>query len=159
MTPIFLDRHKSRDRLRYAACALSDIGWREHPDYRAEQAMLRVLRHPFLAVQHAERAFIAYAVYLRYGGAPEAPAVKPLISMMSKRAVRRAEVVGRALRLAYRISGGAIDGLADTRLQVDDGKVDLFIPAESSHPDRPAIQRQLKALAAAAGLSAGQVRP
>ena len=35
-------------RLRYAACLISDIGWREHPDYRGEQS-LNLLAHAGLS--------------------------------------------------------------------------------------------------------------
>ena len=33
-------------RLREAACWMSDLGSHDHPEYRAEQAFLRALRHP-----------------------------------------------------------------------------------------------------------------
>ena len=55
-------------RLGLAACHLADISWREHPDYRAEQGLLRVVRHNYLAAGHGDRAFLGLAVFGRYGG-------------------------------------------------------------------------------------------
>jgi len=34
-----LDETKEEARLRHAACLLSDVGWRAHPDYRGEQSL------------------------------------------------------------------------------------------------------------------------
>src|SRR6201746_2639238 len=46
-------------RLRHAACLLSDIGWRVHPDYRGEQTLHLITNGNFGAVSHTGRAFIA----------------------------------------------------------------------------------------------------
>ena len=58
-------------RLRHAVCLLSDIAWRDHPDYRAEQAFARILRLPIGGIEHAERVFAAAAVAARYAGTLE----------------------------------------------------------------------------------------
>src|SRR6185295_7443026 len=41
-------------RLRIAACALSDIAWRDHPDLRASESFRRLLQLPFIGIEHAE---------------------------------------------------------------------------------------------------------
>src|SRR6202012_2620257 len=66
------DRHT---RLATAVCLLSDIGWLEHPDYRAEQAYSRALKMQLGGIDHMERAFVALALYLRYGGRQDDPFV------------------------------------------------------------------------------------
>ena len=43
-------------RLRVAACALSDIAWRDAPDLRAEESFRRLLQFPFIGISHGERA-------------------------------------------------------------------------------------------------------
>ena len=73
MDPLYPRPRKERARLRLIAATLSDIGWREHPDYRARQTMMRILRYPFLAIDHPSRAAVAWAVYIRYGGKPDNP--------------------------------------------------------------------------------------
>src|SRR5262249_4267519 len=49
------DESAEERRLRHAACLLSDIGWRAHPDYRGEQS-LNVIAHAALAgIDHPGR--------------------------------------------------------------------------------------------------------
>ena len=63
MKPLFPNESAHLARLRYATCLLGDIFWNEHPDYRAEQAFLRILRLPFMGLDHTDRAGLALAVY------------------------------------------------------------------------------------------------
>ena len=58
-------------RLRHAACLLSDIGWRVHPDHRGEQTLNLITNGNFGAVSHQGRAFIALSVFYRYAGLSE----------------------------------------------------------------------------------------
>ncbi len=44
-------------RLRHAACLLSDIGWRAHPDYRGIQSLNLIAHGTFVGVDHPGRAF------------------------------------------------------------------------------------------------------
>ena len=86
-------------RLALAACHLADISWREHPEYRAEQALLRVVRHNYLAAAHGERAFLGLAVFGRYGGDLAASAAaKRLGPLLGEDGRQRAEILGRAMR-------------------------------------------------------------
>ena len=59
-------RAARRARLREAACWMSDIGSHDHPEFRAEQAFLRVLRQPGIGLDHHARAFLALAIAMRY---------------------------------------------------------------------------------------------
>jgi exopolyphosphatase/guanosine-5'-triphosphate,3'-diphosphate pyrophosphatase len=64
LEPVF---DKERDPVLLAAAArLSDIGARLHPDHRATLAFDQVLRAPIAGQSHAERAFIAAAIYTRH---------------------------------------------------------------------------------------------
>ena len=58
-------------RLRHAACLLSDIGWRVHPDHRGEQTLSLVVNGNFGAITHTERAFVGLSVFYRYAGLSE----------------------------------------------------------------------------------------
>ncbi len=53
-------------RLRHAACLLSDISWRAHPDYRGPQAYDLVANAAFIGVDHPSRAFLALAAAYRH---------------------------------------------------------------------------------------------
>src|SRR6266704_2754462 len=56
---------------RHAACLLSDIGWRVHPDHRGEQTLSLVVNGNFGAITHIERAFVGLSVFYRYAGLSE----------------------------------------------------------------------------------------
>ena len=64
--PLFPDESREARRLREAACWMSDIGSHDHPEFRAEQAFLRVLRQPGIGLDHHARAFLALAIAMRY---------------------------------------------------------------------------------------------
>ena len=51
-----------------AAAKLSDIGARLHPDHRADLVCDQVLRAPIPGQSHADRVFLACALYTRYSG-------------------------------------------------------------------------------------------
>jgi len=58
-------------RLRHAACLLSDIGWRVHPDHRGEQTLEIITNGNFGAISHPGRAFVGLSVFFRYAGLSE----------------------------------------------------------------------------------------
>lgn len=63
-----LDETAEEKRLRHAACLLSDIGWRAHPDYRGEQAFNIIANAAFTGIDHPGRSFISLAVAYRHIG-------------------------------------------------------------------------------------------
>ena len=144
--PLFQGRRKGRKRLRLIACHLADIGWREHPDYRAVQTMNRIQRFPFMGLEHDERAFLGYTAFVRYGGDPAAPEAQPAHRLMSQRHRHRAEVIGEAMRLAFRVSGGARSVLDRCALIVDQDRLSLRLPEDGSSPFDDSVARQLEAL-------------
>ena len=141
-------------RLARAACHLADISWREHPEYRAEQGLLRVVRHNYLAAGHGERAFLGLVVFGRYGGdLATSTAAKRLGPLLGEDGRRRAEILGRAMRLAYRLSAGSSELLARTRLKyrTEGGKLMLRIDGAENPPVGGAVEQDLAALAKALG--------
>jgi exopolyphosphatase/guanosine-5'-triphosphate,3'-diphosphate pyrophosphatase len=92
-------------RLRHAACLLSDIGWRVHPDHRGEQTMSLITNGNFGAVSHQGRAFLALAVFYRYAGLSEQNEPPATIrALVPPSMVERARVLGAAFRVAHLIS-------------------------------------------------------
>jgi exopolyphosphatase / guanosine-5'-triphosphate,3'-diphosphate pyrophosphatase len=92
-------------RLRHAACLLSDIGWRVHPDYRGEQTLNLITNGNFGSVSHQGRAFVALSVYYRYAGLSEENEPPPLVRQLVSPAMdERARVLGAAFRVAHLIS-------------------------------------------------------
>ena len=107
---------EARKRLHRAVCWLSDIAWAEHPDYRAGQAFTRSLTMPVAQIDHAERVFIAAALHARYGGAADDPVKALTRPLLDDAAAAEARALGLALRLAYTLSGGALELLDQVRL-------------------------------------------
>jgi len=140
MAPLFPGETPHHARIRHAACLVSDSFWNEHPDTRAEQAFLRILRLPFMGVEHADRAAIALTVFLRYLGNEEEPAVQRATALLDDAALRRCRVAGTALRLAHMLSGGAPNLLRRTRLKAEASELILEVPTDNPafviEPDR-----------------------
>jgi exopolyphosphatase/guanosine-5'-triphosphate,3'-diphosphate pyrophosphatase len=143
---LFPDEGADARRLRLAVCELSDIGWRDHPDYRAEQAMLQALRLPLLAIDHPGRGFLALALYIRYGGDLEDGGTDLPRALLGTEGVRRAEVLGHGLRLAYALTGAAPGILAETGLDAGPDKIGLRIPRHFGPLMSEQVQRRLDAL-------------
>jgi len=131
MAPLFPAEPPSQARVRHAACLVSDAFWNEHPDTRAEQAFLRVLRLPFMGVGHADRAAIALTVFIRYMGNEDDPVVTRATALLDQAALRRCRIAGTALRLAHTLSGGAPNLLRQTRLKVEGAELILEVPADN----------------------------
>ena len=148
-------------RLTRAACHLADVAWREHPDYRAEQGLLRVVRHNYLAAGHDERVFLGIAVFARYGGDPHSSgAAKRLGPLLGQGGRRRAEVLGRAMRLAYRLSAGSAELLGRTRLKYrpEHGQLVLRLDGAAVPPVGGPVEQDFAALAKSLGVVRHSIR-
>lgn len=143
-------------RLRETACWMSDIGSRDHPEYRAEQAFLRILRQPNIGLDHQARAFLGLALALRYEAEPEAPYLQPARQLLSPDAIRRAIVLGVALRLAYTLSAGTAQLLTGTRLALGT-RLTLELAEGSGVFAGESVTRRLDRLAETLGLDATTV--
>ena len=150
--PLFPLETAASRRLREALCWMSDIGSHDHPEFRAEQAFLRVLRQPGVALDHPSRAFLALAVALRYEAASDAPFLRPSRLLLDADAANQAEALGIALRLAYTLSAGTKDLLAGTRLRIEGPRLVLRLQENSGVFAGESVIRRLERLAQAVGL-------
>jgi exopolyphosphatase/guanosine-5'-triphosphate,3'-diphosphate pyrophosphatase len=155
-TPLFPTETGPQRRLREAACWLSDLGAHEHPEYRAEQAFMRVLRQPGIGLDHHARAFLALTMALRYEAPADALYLGPARSLLDMHATRRAETLGVALRLAYTLSAGTPDLLAGTSLTLKPGQLVLELAAANGVFAGDSVMRRLDRLAQMLGLE-GQI--
>ncbi len=151
---IFGNEDPASQNLREAACALSDIGSHDHPDYRAEQAFWRVLRQPGVGLDHHTRAFLALATALRYEAEPDSPFLMTARTLLDGAAIRRAEALGASLRLAYTLSGGTPALLAGTSLTRTDGRLTLRLAEGTGVFAGESVLRRLETLAASLGVQA-----
>ena len=135
------------DKLRLAACHLSDIGWSEHPDYRAEQVFLRIMRMPLTGADHRERIMLGLAVASRHAALSTALKRLGLGKLIGKEEKRQAICIGLAMRLAYTISGGAVSVLEQFRLKRKAKKLVLTGPEGAHILVGNMVQRRLRVLA------------
>ncbi len=136
---------QASERLVQAICHMSDIGWREHPDYRAVHGFHRVLHLPAVAWTHRERVFAAMAIAYRYGGEFEESAV--VDRLLDPDGRRHAIALGLALRLAFSMSGGgALALLKSAALRLEPERLVLTLPAGAVALYGEAVKRRLEAL-------------
>ncbi|MEK0082362.1 hypothetical protein [Benzoatithermus flavus] len=149
---VFPNETPEQRRLRLAACELSDSAWREHPAFRAREAFYRLAQYPFIGLTHAERAFLAYACFIRYEGSPEDLFIRPILSLLPEPERRRAELLGATLQLGYRVSAAVPDLLASSRLEIAGDELVLHLPVSDMAPDPDISRPRLRAVAKALGL-------
>lgn len=152
MDPLFGDEPAGDRRLRLAACLLSDIAWRAHPDFRAERGVDVALHGNWVAVTAAERAALACALHACFGGSADSPVMASLLLLAPPTLLARARGWGLALRLGQRLTGGTAVGLAASRLERDG--TSLVLRLGQSHADLvgDAVNRRLKLLGTSLGL-------
>jgi len=153
LAPLYVGETPVQRRLRYAACLMSDIGWNEHPDYRAEHTYIRALRIPYAGLRHSDRALLASSLYVRQGGDLSDALVKPTLGLLNDDQLDWIKVTGQALNLAHTISGGAPGLLVGTKLRLGKEKLYLGIAEKDrSALLSDAVERRLKTLAKALGM-------
>ncbi len=81
------------------------------------------------AITHPERVFVASVLHTRYGGATDDPVREPTRALLDPQAAGEVRTLGLALRLAYALTGGRIELLAETWLGRDRGSLVLEVPA------------------------------
>jgi len=134
-------------RLRHAACLLSDIGWRAHPDYRGAQSLNLVAHGDFVGVDHPGRAFLALTVYYRNEGIVKDEMSQKLVELVDKDAVKRARILGAAFRAAHMVSAAMPGVLPNTPLSYEGNRLIWALPDPYSNLEGERVERRFKALA------------
>jgi len=147
MAPIFDGESRVHNRLRSAACLISDVAWRAHPSYRALQAFEEVLHAPFVGIDHAGRAFVALAVHARYNGSADVSDTAAARTLIEPTEIGQAKLVGVCLRLGLTLSGGVAGVLARTRLEKSKAHVTLRMRRQDAQLSSELIERRLASVA------------
>jgi exopolyphosphatase / guanosine-5'-triphosphate,3'-diphosphate pyrophosphatase len=139
-------------RLRHAACLLSDIGWRAHPDYRGEQSLNVVAHSGMAGIDHPGRIFLAQAVYYRHNGIDGDDDVgrefsERLNKLMPERLQLRAKIVGAAVRAAHMLSIGRPGIIDEVQLSYDRDRLVVVIPKAHTALDGERFRRRIETLA------------
>ena len=115
-----LEETPEETRLRHAACLLSDIAWRAHPDYRGEQSYDLVANASFVGLDHPSRAFLALAASYRHMSNDQDVSPRAR-SLVSARQLDRARILGAAMRVAYIVSAAMPGVLPRTPMVAAEG--------------------------------------
>ena len=141
-------------RLRHAACLLSDISWRAHPDYRGEQSLILIAHAALGGIDHPGRVFLALANYFRHTGVSgdadgEGKDNLPerLQAIVSKKLYRRARIIGAAIRAAHMVSIGRPGIIDESPVGYERNKLVLTLPKAYAARDGERLRRRFAALA------------
>ena len=156
-SPLFPNETEDELRLRYAACLLGDFFWNIHPDYRAEQALLRIQRLPVMGLDHHGRAILALAVFARYQGEEDNPQAQRLLPLAGEDGARRARLIGLALRMGLMVSGGVPNLLKKTTLVMEGNALILYVPKKEP-AFIPSVDARFEKLARATGCDSFEIR-
>lgn len=149
-----IDETPEETRLRRAACLLTDIGWRAHPDYRGEQSLNIIAHAAFIGIDHPGRAFLALAASYRHMG-PDEDVSPQIRTLASARMLDRAHILGAAMRLAYVITAAMPGVLPRAPLCVVKEKLTLTLPPDLADIANERVQGRLKQLARLLGREHG----
>jgi exopolyphosphatase/guanosine-5'-triphosphate,3'-diphosphate pyrophosphatase len=146
-------------RLRHAACLLSDIGWRVHPDHRGEETLNLITNGNFGAVSHQGRAFVALSVFFRYAGLSEENQPPVIVQELVPPAMlERARVLGAAFRVAHLISAARPGVLPATHFRSNGRKLMLVFEHRLVDLVADRVGSRFKQLARLVGRSGSIVR-
>ncbi|MFL6790091.1 MAG: exopolyphosphatase [Bradyrhizobium sp.] len=146
-------------RLRHAACLLSDIGWRVHPDHRGEETLSFITNGNFGSISHRGRAFVALSVFYRYAGLSEQNEPPKFIQELVPPAMdERARVLGAAFRVAHLISAARPGVLPATHFRSGSRKLMLVFEHRMVDLVADRVGSRFKQLARLVGRSGSIVR-
>lgn len=152
IAPVFDDRPAAA-RLRLAACLLGDVAWQAHPDFRAERGLDMALHGNWVGIDPPGRVRLAQALFCSFGGGRSFPD-GGIAALCSEAELERASQWGLAIRLGQRLSGGVAAGLEASRLSVEEDGLVLRLERAQSGLFGEAVDRRLRTLAGALGLTA-----
>ena len=116
-------------RLRDAACLLSEINWRAHPDYRGHDSGNAVISAQLPGIDHAGRLFLSRVASLRYLGIDESTAPTPG-GLVTQRSMERANILAASMRIASVLAAGMPGVLSRTPMLCAKGRVTVSLPKE-----------------------------
>ncbi len=145
-----LKETREQRRLRHAACLVSDIGWRAHPEYRGEQSLNMVAHAGLAGIDHPGRFFLALSIYFRHAGKGENAGQHlstRLRSAVSDEMLQRARIIGQAIRVAHMLSAGMPGVVDETPIEFKDGRLVLELPRAHANLAGERVDRRLATLA------------
>jgi len=148
IAPLFAHEPAHLARLRHAACLLADVGWRAHPEFRAERGLETALHGNWVAIDGPGRAMLGQALFTHFGG-EGVPTM--IMQLLDEERCATAIRWGLAMRLGQRLSGGVAGPLKTSGMTLDTSRLVLTLAGEDVALYGEAVERRHKALAEAFG--------
>lgn len=95
---------ENESRYRISACYLADIGWRAHPDFRAQQALAILSNTGFIGIDHAGRAYLAVSNFHRYQGLGSKVRAPRIAELAPAPVLAKARILAAMFRVLYLFS-------------------------------------------------------
>ncbi|RYD89436.1 MAG: Ppx/GppA family phosphatase, partial [Sphingomonadales bacterium] len=80
LAPLFESESAADARVRHATCLLADVGWRAHPEFRAERGVETALHGNWVGIDSRGRGMMAHALWVSFGGSGVAPVISGICS-------------------------------------------------------------------------------
>jgi len=141
-----LEETTEEARLRHAACLLSDVSWRAHPDYRGAQAYDLVANAAFVGIDHPSRGFLALAASYRHVSGDHDLGLHSR-ALVTARQLDRARILGAAMRVAYIISAAMPGVLPRAPMVCQKGRVILTLPTDLAALNGERLQARVRQFA------------
>lgn len=140
-----IEENEEERRMRYASCLLADIGWRAHPDYRADRSLAMISQAAFVGIDHPGRVFLALTVFYRYEG----ELMKDdLTRLLDERHIERAHLLSSIFRLGYILSAAMPGMLPKIGLKMGENKtLVLTLPSKLKDLMGERVEKRLAGLA------------
>ena len=144
---ISIKESKAELRLRHAACLLSDIAWRTHPEYRGKHSINLIAQGAFGGMNHQDRVSVALSVFFRHEGRFKARELPEISNLLNEPEIERARLIGLAIRLANIISANMPDILPDIPIYTEGKKLILELPEPYATLEGARVLKRLTTLA------------
>jgi exopolyphosphatase/guanosine-5'-triphosphate,3'-diphosphate pyrophosphatase len=149
-----LQESETERRLRHAACLLSDVGWRAHPDYRGDQSVALIANAAFVGIEHPGRGFLALSVYFRHEGLSLDDVSPTMRALVMPEWLQRARLMGALQRVAFPLSVAMPGVLPRVPLVVEGERVVLRLPGDLAALASERLRGRLRQLSKVVGLEA-----
>ena len=147
VSPLFKSAKWERKRLIKAACLLHDVSWRAHPDYRAEVCFDNVTRANLGGLRHSERVFLGLALMNRYKNSRSDSRFPGIFDILDEKAIKEAEVLGKAMRLGAMLWPKADQKIGEFRLFPKKKQLELILSRDAEPLFGEVAQSRLNSLA------------
>lgn len=117
--------------------------------YRGEQSLNVIANAALTGVDHPGRLFLALTTYYRHVGPTDQSRdefTNRLKKLIERRALKRARIIGAAVRVAHMISIGMAGIIDETQLLYEKGKLVLVVPQAYAAMNGERLARRFQTL-------------